>query len=110
VHAVRLAGNVEGATALVPRVRAGGTVVMIALYEDPVTLDVNSLVQKEIRVQGCTAYTSEDFAEGLRLLSSGKVVAAPLITQREPLDNVTGAFNIQLQKDRSTKVLIIPGD
>ena len=96
------------ATAAIERVRVGGTVVVIALYDDPLTLDVNMLVQKEIRVQGCIAYTSEDFAEALSLLESGKVLSAPLITHRESLDNVTGAFDVQLEKDRSIKVLIIP--
>jgi threonine dehydrogenase-like Zn-dependent dehydrogenase len=33
---------------------------------------------------------------------------APLITQRESLDDVAGAFAVQLEKDRSLKVLITP--
>ena len=34
--------------------------------------------------------------------------ADPLITQRESLDDIGGAFEVQLEKDRSLKVLVIP--
>ena len=97
------------ATAAMERVRVGGTIVVIALYDDPLTLDVNVLVQKEIRVQGCIAYTSEDFAEATRAARERQRPLRPTVTHRESLDNVTAAFDVQLEKDRSIKVLIFPG-
>ena len=96
------------ANAALQRVRAGGTIVVLALYDDPVTFNPTMLVQKEIRLQGSIAYTGEDFADAVKLLASGQAVSEPLITQRESLENVTGAFQVQLQKDRSIKVLVSP--
>lgn len=96
------------ATAALDAVRAGGTIVVLALYDDPVTFNPTALVQKELRLQGSIAYTSVDFADAIELLRRGDARADPLITQREPLDRVADAFAIQLEKDRSLKVLVTP--
>jgi 2-desacetyl-2-hydroxyethyl bacteriochlorophyllide A dehydrogenase len=96
------------AAAALEVVKGGGTIVVLALYDDPVTFNPTVLVQKEIRMQGSIAYTSDDFGEAVALISRGAVQSAPLITQREPLDAVADAFAVQLEKDRSLKVLITP--
>lgn len=97
------------ATAALDAVRAGGTIVVLALYDDPVTFNPTSVVQKEIRLQGSIAYTSEDFAEAVELLRTRKARADVLITHREPLDRVAEAFREQLEKDTSLKVMVTPG-
>ena len=96
------------AAAAIEIVKAGGTIVVLALYDDPVSFNPTMLVQKEIRLQGSIAYTSEDFRDAVALLDSGAAVAAPLITQREPLASIGEAFEVQLEKDRSLKVLVNP--
>lgn len=96
------------ASAALEQVRSGGTIVVLALYDDPVTLNATALVQKEIRLQGSIAYTGEDFADAVELLRAGKAQSSPLITQRAPLDDVGEAFEVQLQKHRSLKVVVVP--
>jgi 2-desacetyl-2-hydroxyethyl bacteriochlorophyllide A dehydrogenase len=96
------------AAGAIDAVRAGGTIVVLALYDDPVSFNPTSLVQREVTLKGSIAYTSSDFAEAIELLSTGKAVAAPLITQRERLDDIGDAFKVQLEKDRSIKVLVTP--
>lgn len=96
------------ANAALERVRGGGTIVVLALYDDPVTFNPTVLVQKEIRLQGSIAYTAADFANAVELLRSGKAQATPLITQRAPLGDIADAFEVQLQKDRSLKVVVTP--
>lgn len=97
------------ANAAIERVRAGGTIVVLALFDDPVTFDPTVLVQKEIRLQGSIAYTGEDFAEAVEMIRRGQAQSDPLITHRESLDDVMDAFGVQLDKDRSIKVLMTPG-
>ena len=97
------------ANAALDRVRAGGTIVVLALFDDPVTFNPTLLVQKEIRLQGSIAYTGEDFAAAVELIRTGKAQSDPLITHREPLDDISEAFGVQLEKDRSIKVLVTPG-
>jgi 2-desacetyl-2-hydroxyethyl bacteriochlorophyllide A dehydrogenase len=96
------------ATAAIDSVRGGGTIVVLALYDDPVTFNPTALVQKELKLQGSIAYTNEDFADAIDLLRSGAARADTLITQRERLDDVADAFRVQLEKDRSLKVLVKP--
>jgi len=98
------------ADAALSTVRAGGTIVVLALYDDPISLNPTVLVQKEIRLQGSIAYTGEDFAEAAALVAEGKVKAAPLITQHISIDDIGEAFEIQLEKERSLKVIVTPND
>jgi (R,R)-butanediol dehydrogenase / meso-butanediol dehydrogenase / diacetyl reductase len=96
------------AEAALESVRGGGTIVVLALYDEPVTFNPTALVQRELLLQGSIAYTSEDFAEALELLRTGKARAETLITQRERLDRIGDAFEVQLAKDRSLKVVVTP--
>jgi threonine dehydrogenase-like Zn-dependent dehydrogenase len=59
-------------------------------------------------MQGSIAYTGEDFAEAVELLRGGAAQATPLITQRASLADIGEAFEVQLQKDRSLKVVVVP--
>ena len=101
-------GVAPAAQAALDVVRAGGTIVVLALYDDPITFDPTSLVQREIRLQGSIAYTSEDFQEAVRLLSMGVALVDPLITHHKPLDEIAEAFSTQLSKSESIKVLVEP--
>jgi 2-desacetyl-2-hydroxyethyl bacteriochlorophyllide A dehydrogenase len=101
-------GAPAAAAAALEHVRAGGTIVVLALYDDPVTFDPTALVQREVRLQGSIAYTSEDFREAVRLLSTGEAEVGPLVTHRKPLEQIRDAFSVQLQKDESIKVLVTP--
>jgi (R,R)-butanediol dehydrogenase/meso-butanediol dehydrogenase/diacetyl reductase len=96
------------ANAALDTIKAGGTIVVLALYDDPVTFNPTALVQKEIRMQGSIAYTSDDFGAAVELLASGRAKADPLITHRHGLDDVMEAFETQLSKDESLKVLVTP--
>jgi (R,R)-butanediol dehydrogenase/meso-butanediol dehydrogenase/diacetyl reductase len=96
------------AEAALENVRAGGTIIVLALYDDPVSFNPTVLVQKEVRLQGSIAYTGADFADAVELLRGGAAQATPLITQRASLDDVGEAFEVQLQKDRSLKVVVVP--
>jgi 2-desacetyl-2-hydroxyethyl bacteriochlorophyllide A dehydrogenase len=96
------------ANAALDAIKSGGTIVVLALYDDPITFNPTALVQRELRLQGSIAYTSEDFADAIELLRTGAARADALITQRERLDDVADAFRVQLEKDRSLKVLVTP--
>jgi 2-desacetyl-2-hydroxyethyl bacteriochlorophyllide A dehydrogenase len=89
-------------------VRSGGTILVLALYDEPIALDPTVLVQREILLRGSIAYTSEDFQEAVELLAAGAALADPLITHREPLDKIGEAFSTQLRKNDSIKVLVEP--
>jgi 2-desacetyl-2-hydroxyethyl bacteriochlorophyllide A dehydrogenase len=99
-----------GAPALVQRamelVRPAGTVVLIALYEEPAQIVPTLAVQKELTVRGSAIFTAAEFEEAVELLASGKVRGGPLITHRLALEDLGDAFEAQLDKDAAIKVMI----
>jgi (R,R)-butanediol dehydrogenase/meso-butanediol dehydrogenase/diacetyl reductase len=101
-----------GAPGLVQRamelVRAGGTVVAIALYEHRAEIEPTLMVQKELTVRGSAIYTPAEFHEAIELLASGRVRSQPLITQRHGLEELGEAFEAQLDKDAAIKVMVSP--
>jgi threonine dehydrogenase-like Zn-dependent dehydrogenase len=97
---------VQGAIELV---RAGGTVVVIALYGARAEIDPTLMVQKELTVRGSAIYMPAEFHEAISLLASGRVRSQPLITQRHGLEALGAAFEVQLDRDAAIKVMVSPG-
>jgi (R,R)-butanediol dehydrogenase/meso-butanediol dehydrogenase/diacetyl reductase len=94
---------VQGAMELV---RPAGTVVLIALYEEPAQIVPTLAVQKELTVRGSAIFTPGEFEEAVELLAAGKVRGRPLITHRLALEDLGEAFEAQLDKDAAIKVMI----
>ncbi|WP_214402564.1 zinc-dependent alcohol dehydrogenase [Pseudonocardia lacus] len=88
--------------------RAAGTIVVAGLTSRTPPLDVNTVVQKELRLRGSFAYTADDAAEAFRLLAEGHVRVDDLVTHRVPLARVAEAFAAQHAVDGSIKVVVIP--
>jgi (R,R)-butanediol dehydrogenase / meso-butanediol dehydrogenase / diacetyl reductase len=99
-----------GAPALVQSamelVRPAGTVVLIALYEQPAQIVPTLAVQKELAVRGSAIFTPAEFREAVELLASGKVRGEPLITHRLALEDLGAAFEAQLDKEAAIKVMV----
>ncbi|GEL23859.1 alcohol dehydrogenase [Pseudonocardia sulfidoxydans NBRC 16205] len=88
--------------------RAGGTVALTGLSGHRPGVDLDTVVQKELRLRGTFAYTGDDATEAFRLLESGAVDVAPLVTHRIPLSRVDEAFAAQHATDGSVKVVVLP--
>ncbi len=86
-------------------VRKGGKVVVVGLYEQPITWSPNIMVGKNVALVGCLG---TDPAEAVDLLASGKADTTSLITHQFPLDKVQEAFETQLTADDAVKVLLKP--
>ncbi|WP_290512447.1 zinc-binding dehydrogenase [Aeromicrobium sp.] len=102
-----------GAVGLLPAVlratKAGGSVVFVGLFSRPVEIDINTVVQKELRLCGSFAYTVADVKNAFELIATGRVDMASLITHRRPLDELGAAFDDQLDGESSIKVVVGPG-
>lgn len=91
--------------------RPGGTSVIVAQFHHPVPIDPNLFLTTEKRVVGSFAYTDEDFAEVVDLVSSGAIDPRPLISSELPLeDAVEKGLRHLLGSGRNTevKMLIAP--
>ncbi len=94
--------TVDQAVALADR---GGTVVVVGVPTRPLTLPLPIIQDHQIRIQGSATYLPEDYAESIRLLSSGAVRAADVVTDVLPLERVSEAFAMCASGDHG-KVLV----
>lgn len=76
-------------------VRRRGEVVLIALFEGPITIqDTFAVVGGERVLRGSQTYTPEDMQKALDLIVSGRVDAQKFLTQRLPMSQVQHGFEI----------------
>jgi (R,R)-butanediol dehydrogenase/meso-butanediol dehydrogenase/diacetyl reductase len=87
----------------------GGTAVNIAIWGQPVELNVNDLVMSEVRLVGSICYV-RDHPATITLLRDGRIDAAPFITKRIRLDDIVkeGFLELIEHKDRHAKILVQP--
>ena len=90
-------------------VRAGsGRIVVHGVFEAPLTLDLSSLVGKQIQVIGSYGATPEETMTGIELMRTKKVDRGRIISHEFPLDQAKEAFETQAGVANSVKVLINP--
>lgn len=98
----------------VKRVRPGGTVIVLGLFDSSPPLPAVTLLLKEVRVIGSMTYgragRRSDFDSALHLLSDRGHDARSLVTHRFALDDILAAFETASDKQRgSVKVTVTPG-
>ena len=112
--AIDCVGRAQGAAGipvldqLLNIVREGAKVVLVAAYEENVSLNPNYIMGKGLRVLGSVAYGPEELAGALELIRSRKVDRKPLISHKFSLDKAKEAFETQLKVKESIKVLVKP--
>src|SRR5580698_1924873 len=79
-------GRDETVSAAVDAVRKGGTVTLVGNITPQVTLPLQKVVSRQIRLQGSCASAGE-YPEAIELVSSGKIRVTPLITAIAPLSD-----------------------
>ncbi|KAG6872562.1 hypothetical protein C0995_008835 [Termitomyces sp. Mi166 len=104
------AGIQASITAALLSVRPRGTVVNVALWEKPASIDVNLLWVKEISITGIAAY-DRVHPELLEAVGAGKITGIEdLITRRIALDDVVeeGFHTLLHNRDAHVKILVYP--
>jgi threonine dehydrogenase-like Zn-dependent dehydrogenase len=66
-------------------------------------------VVKEVSLQFCLGYSTEEFEQTLHAIADGRIDVEPLITGRVGLEALSGAFDALAQPDRHAKILVDPG-
>ena len=89
-------------------VREGAKVVLVAAYEENVSLNPNYIMGKGLRVLGSVAYGPEELAGALELIRSRKVDRKPLISHEFSLNEAKEAFETQLMTNKAIKVIFKP--
>jgi L-iditol 2-dehydrogenase len=84
-HAFEAVGTAATVAAAIRAVRKGGHVTLIGNVTPEVPLPLQAVVSREITLYGSCA-SSGEYPEAIRLLASGEVDVAPLISAVAPLD------------------------
>ena len=106
------AGSTQ-AMAMVPDlVRKAGRAVFVGLHDEPVPMQMVSVVCGEKELIGSFSHVyDEDFSTAVEMLSTGSIVSEPLITAQIGLDDLVphGLEELACGKARHLKILVSPG-
>jgi len=103
------AGVQSGLDQAVNSLKARGTHVNIAIWENRCSIFPNELVFKERRYMGCATYVKADVQEVIDALADGRLdMAFKMITKRIEMDQVVeeGFLTLINDKERQVKILV----
>lgn len=103
--AFEVSGAPAGLDAAIESLAVRGRVVVVAIHSTPPPVNLFRVFWRELTLIGARVYERADFEEATRLLESGAVPAAAMITAVEPLTSAAAAF-AELESGRAMKVLI----
>jgi 2-desacetyl-2-hydroxyethyl bacteriochlorophyllide A dehydrogenase len=86
----------------------GGTVVVVGVPPGPVTLPLQHLQDRQIRLQGSAVYLPADYSEAIGLLTGGVVRPADFVTAQYPLAEAAAAFGAAASGQQVKVVLTEP--
>ncbi|MBU2318461.1 MAG: zinc-binding dehydrogenase, partial [Gammaproteobacteria bacterium] len=92
---------------LVESTRSTGTIVIVSIWSHPATVNVHSVVMKELDIRGTIAYVN-NHEETIKLVEEGKVNLEPFITQRIELDDlISQGFDTLIHNNESAVKIIV---
>lgn len=107
--AMEAVGNNETVSAAIESVRKGGTVVLVGNISPEVTLPLQKIITRQIRLQGSCASAGE-YPRAMELLATGAIKVKPLITAIAPLDDGPQWFErLHAREPNLMKVVLTPG-
>ena len=102
-------GRNETVSAAIDSVRKGGTVTLIGNIAPEVTLPLQKVVTREIRLQG-TAASAGEYPQAMDLMVSRKIQVKPLITAVAPLEDGPEWFaRLHAREPNLMKIVLTPG-
>ena len=106
--AYEVSGNFSALKTCVAATKRGGVVVQVGtLPHEPLPFVVNELMAHELDLRGAFRWGIE-FDWAVDYLSSGRVDVKPLLSGQYTLENAVAAFTAAADKNKSTKVQVIP--
>jgi threonine dehydrogenase-like Zn-dependent dehydrogenase len=105
--AVEASGNAVAFTACLDAVRPLGTIAVVGLTKTASSLDLNSVIAKEVAIVGSRIYTREDVTEALDLIADGTIRPGQFVSRVVSFDDaITEGFEFLDTDGRAVKVLI----
>jgi L-iditol 2-dehydrogenase len=106
---IEAVGRTETVSASLGSVRKGGTVVLVGNISPQVSLPLQAVVTRQIRLQGSCASAGE-YPRAMELLATGTIQVKPLITAVAPLEEGPRWFErLCAGEPNLMKVVLTPG-
>jgi L-iditol 2-dehydrogenase len=107
--AIEAVGRTETVGTAIKSVRKGATVVLVGNISPEVTLPLQTVVTRQIRLQGSCASAGE-YPRAIELMAKGEIRVKPLITAIAPLDEGPQWFErLYAREPNLMKVVLTPG-
>lgn len=91
--------------------RKGSTIILVAVFEKPATVDLAVLNDHELDLSTSMMYRTEDYLEAIRLVREQKVLLAPLISKHFAFCDYLKAYEyIDENRENTMKVMIDVGN
>jgi L-iditol 2-dehydrogenase len=100
-------GAEAGASLGLKLARKQGTYTQVGLFGRPIQIDFEQIAFKELSVTGSLGQKPTSWERSLKLMASGKVQTAPLVTHQLPLIEWEEAFRIFRERE-GIKVILRP--
>ena len=106
---IECTGKREGLLDCINSTRRGGEIILLGLYEDSVSIDIDQIVKKNITMYGIRGEGLRACGKALSLMSQGKIVGEKLITHTFSLRRIEEAFHLYENRiENPIKVIIYP--
>ena len=106
---IECCGNAPAVSSSLVAVKPGGTVVLVGVATEPITIPTVLAVMHEVTVQGAIAYTKEEFATCLDLISKKEIDVMRFVDDVVGLEDVQQAYErLTSGNDSAVKILVDP--
>ena len=108
---IECCGNGAAVSESIMAVKPGGTVVLVGVSTEPVTVPLVVSVMKEVKLQGAIAYTETEFEDVIRLISEKVIDVEKYIDARVGLDKAQESFErLTSGNDDAIKIVFKPNE
>jgi 2-desacetyl-2-hydroxyethyl bacteriochlorophyllide A dehydrogenase len=104
-----VSGAKAAALAMTELLAIRGRIVMVAIYPQPVELNLFHFFWKELKLIGARVYEPEDYEQAIALIASGALPLAAMITDVKPLAEIQRTFESLESNPAGMKTLLACG-
>jgi len=106
---VECSGNPRASAQAIDVIKKGGRIALVGIYQEPVTLNLNKVVQWNLSLAGGKAEGMWNLERAVPLMADGRIKAEPLITHIFPLEKINEAMETFVKRiGGAIKVVITP--
>lgn len=103
--AVDCSGHEKGINGVLKAAKRGGTVLQVGIPGGPVSINMDPIWEKELKIQGTYCHNYPDWEKALQYLSSGLIDIKPIMSEKIGLEDWEKAFK-KLLNQEAIKIII----